>query len=288
LRIVGETTVAPSRAPRSSRKLLGCWAAALVLLAAGVALAWQFLVPVLRVRAAVDSVVAECFADRGAAPASYYSWDIPEEAGRRAVSDLGGPRSAVSSIRLVDHLGPRFQPELFYEVAPGILGACGKEAVPDLLELVESGDRTGGMAIVALGRLGAEEAGPAIMKVLESEADRHCWPDAAEALGRLRCGEAVKRLAEILAKEPEEAPRKAAALALGRIGDSAAVPVLIAAFLDYRNAQFRPDIAEALVAVGKPALKPLEAAVAAEKDLTRRQRLKDVIWDIKNPGGRPK
>ena len=101
------------------------------------------------------------------------------------------------------------------------MGSRGDPAVvPDLVAVLE-GERecwhTRTAAIRALVALGAQAAGPAILKLLARDADPDVREAAVDALGVLRCEKAARLLERIHAGDPSAALREKAARALTRL-----------------------------------------------------------------------
>ena len=269
-------TIEAPRAPGRSRRGIICWGVILALLLLLAFLCWQFLVPVLRVRSAFSAAGATLQSGIRTRPSS----DLSEEAARKAVADLGGAASAVRLIGRVHRSWAVLQPDQFYGLAPEILTACGREGVPELVRAVEERRPFAYMAIVALGRIGAPEAEAVILEVLNDPGCEGWWQEAAGALGRLQSRKSVARLTQILSEHSDLEYRTAAARALGRVGDPKGVPVLLANFDSSKHIRIRGEIRAALVAIGEPALEPLKKALAAEKDRTHRDIIRDTIFQI--------
>jgi HEAT repeat protein len=104
-----------------------------------------------------------------------------------------------------------------------------------LIALEDANYLVRGAAAESLGRLGADQAAPALIEIMQDRAeDREDRARNAEALGRLEAKEAVEPLIAAL-DDIVWRVRYQAAVALGRIGDSAAREALANA------AQYDPD-----------------------------------------------
>jgi len=157
----------------------------------------------------------------------------PEE----AIKALGGPRLAALKLRLYIGLPRRMMRRENPRFAVGLLGHCGRPAVPYLLaRLRQADDRTLDTVIIALGNAG---------------------PDAAPA---------VPELTRFLSAE-ESLRRGYVVWALGRIGPPAApaVPGLVRLLTD-RSWLDRRDVAKALGGIGPDARDAVPALESALKD----------------------
>lgn len=126
------------------------------------------------------------------------------------------------------------------------------------------------VAARGLGRLGAEEAVPAVVCLL-SDRDPKSRLAATIALGRIGSPEASDALIRTMERDDDEVIRGSAASALGRIREVRAVPALITQLNDPSQA-VRISAVEALGAIGNPsALEPLREARGGERWLIRRQ-----------------
>jgi HEAT repeat protein len=159
----------------------------------------------------------------------------PEE----AVRALGGPRLAALKLRLYIGLPRRMMRREDPRFAVGLLGHCGRPAVPYLLaRLRQADDRILDTVIIALGNAG---------------------PDAAPA---------VPELLRFLSAE-ESLRRGYVVWALGRIGSPAApaVPELVRLLTDQNQGWlFRRDVAKALGGIGPDARDAVPALESALKD----------------------
>jgi HEAT repeat protein len=175
--------------------------------------------------------------------------------GLAAIRQAGGPQRALPLLRLYIRLPKRVAPERLWAVF--LMGYCGIDALPDVLQALESSDleiRDGGYnAILRIG----PEAIPELLRILESqEIDK--MPLMArlaiiETLGTIGppARIAVPTLIKYLTN-PEMNTRAHAAEALGKIGPDArsAVPVLRKTLLKDPDEFVRASAAGALDGIG--------------------------------------
>ena len=187
---------------------------------------------------------------------------------REALRKIVGRRDRVmvpTILATLERLGARDGSDLMSAIAS--LDPPVKEAVPVLVELLDSGNEsTRRSAISALGRMGptALPAVPRLVDSLQSGRDPETRVGAAEALGRIgpKCAPAaVPALARAARDDKWPKVRSTALTALGEMGPAAheAIPVLRAALKDpdgwislaARNALFRvePGKAEEVAAI---------------------------------------
>jgi len=231
---VSELENAPERPKRTLRPML-LWSAAIV---AALGLAWGVAAFFATVRQTSKVLTRFAWHGAGGGPEGGNVETLsPEE----AVRALGDPRIAALKLRLYIGLplprrvmrreNPRF--------AVGLLGHCGKPAVPYLLaRLRQADDRTLDTVIIALGNAG---------------------PDAAPA---------VPELMRFLSAE-DSLRRGYVVWALGRIGPPAApaVPELVRLLTDRKQGWlFRRDVAKALGGIGPGARDAVPALENALKD----------------------
>ncbi len=126
------------------------------------------------------------------------------------------------------------------------LSATGDpEAIDLLIEALKTD--TGWLAAQALGDIGDQRAGAALLGVLQDDAaDRQVRAYAADSLGKLKYGPAVPALMAGL-DDPEKSVQQAAAEALGAIGDGSAVKTLISAL----RSEDRATLASAATSLGQ-------------------------------------
>jgi hypothetical protein len=158
--------------PRKSGRMLWLWIGAFGLLALLGAFCWLVLKPYLEVREAVEIL-------RG-------GLGIETE----MVERLGGPRAAANKLVLYSRLPDRLAPNRIG--AMWLMGWCGSEAVPRLLELLKSENLwMRKVAANVLGNTGDQRAVEPLIAALRDQDDtvRRC---AAEALKKLRGEEAGK------------------------------------------------------------------------------------------------
>jgi HEAT repeat protein len=104
------------------------------------------------------------------------------------------------------------------------LGEMGDpQAIRPLILLLSVRDfQTRSAAAIALGRLRAVEAVPALLECVDRGPEDVMRAWAIDALGKIGSDQAVPRLIEVL-KGPDEGLRRTAAVALGAIGDRRAL-----------------------------------------------------------------
>lgn len=112
-----------------------------------------------------------------------------------------------------------------HDEAVRLLGRCGEEAIPPLVELLSDPDRAvRGRAAGALGRCGGKAIAP--LRTLLKEADPQLRQYAVLALGSTRSKRAVRPVVEML-NDPDAEVRRRAAVALGWIGNDYAEDALL-------------------------------------------------------------
>ncbi len=142
-----------------------------------------------------------------------------------------------------------------------------KEAVPHLLAALAAPEPDHGVRsriYLALGRLGAPAAAPALLGCLDREGREELRGDCAAALGGVRGGRARDRLIGLLDGGEHALVKRRAVDALGRYADPAAVAALAAIALGDGGARdrLRRHAIAALGATGHPdAVAPLLALV---------------------------
>lgn len=145
-------------------------------------------------------------------------------------------------------------------LALGRVGAGSPEAVgPPLCRLLKDPSPAArGSAVIALGALGDERAGPLIAELVDSPWGEHPYVALAclQAGGQLRVAALAPRARAWLRRPPLDVGwlgKLVAAQALGRLGDSEAIPGLRQA-LDDDEAYVRAAAALALLELGEEAL----------------------------------
>jgi HEAT repeat protein len=118
-------------------------------------------------------------------------------------------------------------------------------------------------AAEALGKIGGRRAVLPLIGILNDPDDHDTWESAARALGQIGDPAAVDALVPVLSRPGVESV-EAAAWALGRLGDPQAVQPLIALASPGLWRSGRQAVLEALVAIGRPAVGPLVAALGGE------------------------
>lgn len=199
------------------------------------------------------------------------------------IKRLRQPEHAAEAVRRLRELGdPVAVPALceLYKDYPHahilrtIISFKDRRAVPTLvsaLDFEEQNYHNASLAAQALAVLGAREALPALVRVLErplplkSRANL-AKQEALRAIVRLGDRSAVPALLKVLEASPEQQDfflNKLAAAALGEFGDPAAVPALIRALFRSSTVQgsLFPQAEVALVQIGAPAVAPLLEAL---------------------------
>jgi hypothetical protein len=116
-----------------------------------------------------------------------------------------------------------------------------------------------GLAARALGELGAREAVPALLRLLEAS-DRSVRIDGIRALGDLRASEAVERLREVASNDPDPTVRGWACAVLADLGGESTLELTLP-LLEDSSMTVRGSAAYTLGKLGDPrALGPLRAA----------------------------
>jgi len=217
--------------PKRSKRLYVYWGMALALLVTVGLFSWMVVVPVWRVKLAVERCqIAKLNAD-----------DDVSALCRQEVQALGGPSCTARRFAIYLMLPRRWVP--LNPMAVRMLGSCGIEAVPSLIKLLKSGetDDVRISAIACLGSLGDDRA---VEPLIDTLKDKSPWIRyvAADSLGQLGDARAVRPLMAALDDVPHNTRVKVgenaggyvpgvaptAALALGEIGPTAkeAIPAL--------------------------------------------------------------
>ena len=133
-------------------------------------------------------------------------------------------------------------------------------------------------ALAALERNPDERAIPVVRQMWMSDPSRDVHVRAATALGWLGDGESVEGLLSAFRHRTIAARgAKGALAALGCLGDVRAVPEILGALIDNWSA---PLPAEALNAMGVPALEAVMAVVASRPDLAERTSLQSFVQRV--------
>ena len=213
---------------KADRRFYIGWSIAFGLLVLLGAFCWLVLKPCQEVRSAIRACHArERF------------WLMPLESdvvcwrratAREQVARLGGPQTAFRALRLYLHLPDRFAPDK--GTARALLAECGKQAVPELLRVIERTNDdtwlTAGILAETVDENCTEAIGPFI-SLLRGGA-HHEADEAARGLRRIG-RPAVQPLIAAL-RDPDAVRRMFAAGILGEIGDQQAVAPLIEALKD--------------------------------------------------------
>jgi hypothetical protein len=199
----------------------------------------------------------------------------------KVIERLGGPRAAARKLVLYSRLPDRFASH--QGSAMGLMGCCGSEAVPRLLELLRTDIPIMRMvAAGALGRTGDQRAVEPLIVAMR-DPDEDVSDSAIWALGRLGGDRAVKVLAAALKDHPDQRVRKAAAEALGWTRAKRALDPLIAALGDKAPA-VRSYATIGLGYLGDPrAIPALEALLARETDQVVLQWARRAMVEIRAP-----
>jgi HEAT repeat protein len=129
-----------------------------------------------------------------------------------------------------------------------------------------------------LGKLGATEAAPALVRLLDAT-DPKARVASVDALRKLRAAEATRQLIALAEADPDLAVQTHAIAALGDIGDELAPPVL-ENLLESRNWLVRTGAARALGrCAGEEAVPALRAA-SKRYPIYRRWVYWKAIWQI--------
>jgi HEAT repeat protein len=201
-------------------------------------------------------------------------WDRLERLLRRAISERPDAGEAWAELKqqgweALEYLVSRLDsPSVMVRVrTEQLVDHLGEQAIAALVGGLQSDrEEVRRVSCWLLARFGASEAVGteqrgvvirAVLPLLEAEATR---PVALHTLGHWRAHEAYQPAIAGLA-DPREMVRLRAAQALGRLGDARAVPRLIGA-LDDGMWTVRYAAQDALVALGRPAVRPLRASFA--------------------------
>lgn len=179
---------------------------------------------------------------------------------------------AKSLPRLIELLKKSEDPATRADAAMALaeFGPLAKEAVPDLMEMLTSGDEDQRLnAAITLGKIGKAAVGPVIEALKAKDNDVRFY--ALWALGWIGAeGKDAGPLVLKLLGDKDAGVRRKAAFALGRVGASPeeAVPALIKTF-DDKDHDVQRAAGEAVAKYGKKAVPLLIAALNNKK--TRRQ-----------------
>ena len=136
-------------------------------------------------------------------------------------------------------------------------------------------------AACALGEVGDKRAVAPLIGVLK-DAHKGVRYSVVYALGKLGDARAVEPLIAAL-KDTDRNVRRNAAGALGKLGDTRAIEPLCAAIRKDENGEANWDAAQALEDLGDTrAIGPLKKALAVEKDVFIRRRMKAVIEKLES------
>ncbi|HJL42429.1 MAG TPA: HEAT repeat domain-containing protein [Myxococcales bacterium LLY-WYZ-16_1] len=119
----------------------------------------------------------------------------------------------------------------------------------------------------ALGEIGAEEATPALLELMDASRNDHVVLKAVRALGQIEDERAVEKLEDVALNHPNKFMRKNSVIALGDIGSPKAVDTLIQMmFIEYQGVSFYREASFALFQVGEPAAEPLLETMAMKNE----------------------
>lgn len=156
------------------------------------------------------------------------------------------------------------------------LGFCGDDStavyVQELLKDKNTAVRR--EAVLALRRLGAVRAVPALIEILKTETDPGVKYDIARALGTLGDQSTVFTLANLLMKEKGWYVKSACVEALGHIGSDKAVNILASTLVADAGEDAtwtRTKAAWALAAIGEKSVHALTRALSDNEEVTRRR-----------------
>lgn len=164
--------------------------------------------------------------------------------------------------------------------ALGRMGADAKEAVPQLVPLLDSQDASG-EAARAIGQIGGTEAVPDLITQLNSE-NEAVRRQVARALGAIgtEARDAVPNLIEIAKSSSTGEERKDAVQALGQIGSEAeaAVPELLS-LIDSEDA-VSPSALDAIGQIGGPEATSELTTMLESQDVTTRTSAARALGNI--------
>lgn len=161
----------------------------------------------------------------------------------------------------------------------------GNSSIPFLIEVLGHSDRfVRQLAVNALGRLGAESAGPQIIELL-GDPDVEVQAAAALALGKLKHKSAIPHLLKMVCM-PRWTTSNSAAEALTYFGDDV-IHDLIGLLVD-AHGSIRSGIAEAIGSIGNPIAVPaLIEALENSVDFNDRWTLVEALGSLKDEAASP-
>lgn len=167
--------------------------------------------------------------------------------------------------------------------AADTLAQKGDEAVPSLIEaLSEATVGLKGQVIFLLGRIGSEEAVPALVEVLDNEENAYLRRNAAESLGKIRNGSALSTLTTSLYDE-DTSVRQRSAWALGQLDNTVATGYLLGALNDERQEGVKVAIVGSLkVLKDQAATETLLSELKSENDLSYKNEVVMALGEIKD------
>ncbi len=249
---------------RRDRRVYVWWGVSLGLLGLLAAFCVLFLAPYMQVRRIVSGIKR----------------DIDEQDARAMITRLGGPDETVRKLTFYMRLPGAIAPELDRNMAAGLLGCCGRPAVPALIAALDyypGPNDWGGLAercqaIRALGRIGtdASEAIPHLLKRGNKESSA-----VVQALGDI--GVANQEVLDYLMdciddRYPDDEELRcrniAVAKALGKLGPSAevAVPELMKLLQGVQPLTVRVAAADAMGSIGPGAAQAVSGLCAEACD----------------------
>ena len=233
---------APEPPAGKPRRMLGLWIGAFGFLGLVAAFCWLVLGPYLEVREAIRRTLYD------------------DEAPGATIERLGGPRAAARKLSLYSRLPDRFAAAK--QAAAYLMGFCDSEAVPRLVELLNSRNPSiRKTAIISLGQTNDQRAVEPLIAALDDPVPGVGQP-AACSLGELGGDRAIQALIGALGSHKFATVREQAAVTLGRAGNRRALEPLVAALRD-KHLAVCANAADALGRLGDARAIPALEALAA-------------------------
>lgn len=152
----------------------------------------------------------------------------------------------------------------------------GDAGLSELLEIVESRNPlTSGDAVTALGRIGARQAVPSLLMLLD-HADTRLRVKTVEALGRLGDRSALARIVGLLS-DSDETVQLSAVQAVQKVPDRRAAKPIMAILRRTQNAELRRQSVMALAATGSEKVVPTLTDLLADADANLKKTIAEAL-----------
>jgi HEAT repeat protein len=181
------------------------------------------------------------------------------------------------SIRPLMFLGLN-EPLLRSEAIAAVV-SLGSAGIPELLEIIEEcNPLTIGDSVVALGRIGNQQAVPSLLMTL-NHAGVGLRPRILEALGRLGDRRALERIIGLL-DDPDESVRLHAIQAVQRMPDRRAEKPILRIIEQSQNPELKRQAVLALASTGSPKAVPILSSLLREADIALKTAVVEALGQI--------